>query len=290
MTSSAVSVVIVTRNRLSSLMTTLAHTRRAGSDYPVMVVDNGSTDGTAEAVHAHFPGVQLLRSERNMGAPGRNVGVRHASTPYVAFSDDDSWWAPGALERAVEALDASPRLALVAGRVEVGSDRCVDPTSIAMASSPIPPEPDLPGPPVLGFLACAAVVRRSAYVAVGGFSDLLFFGGEEALLAVDLAEAGWGLAYLDDVVAHHHPDRRRDSRARQRRVARNELLATWMRRRPRPAVRATARALARATRDADARRGVLGAFAALPTALQQRRVIDATLDRQLQLLDRARLG
>jgi hypothetical protein len=49
--------------------------------------------------------------------------------------------------------------------------------------SPLPRQPDLPGPPVLGFVACGAVVRRSAYLAVGGFSPVVFFLGEETLLA-----------------------------------------------------------------------------------------------------------
>ncbi|MDQ3880561.1 MAG: glycosyltransferase, partial [Chloroflexota bacterium] len=162
------SIVIVTRNRLSSLLRTLAPLSPASSAHSVIVVDNGSTDGTADVVPTAFPDVELLRSDRNLGATGRTLGVLHASTPYVAFSDDDSWWAPGALDRAVEAFEAFPRLALAAARVEVGAKRAVDPTSVAMASSPIPSQPDLPGPPVLGFLACAAVVRRSAYIDVGG--------------------------------------------------------------------------------------------------------------------------
>ncbi len=65
-----------------------------------------------------------------------------------------------------------------------------------MEHSPLPVEPDLPGPPVLGFLACAAIVRRKAYLEVGGFDPRMMIGGEEELLAADLASAGWGLAYV----------------------------------------------------------------------------------------------
>ena len=64
---------------------------------------------------------------------------------------------------------------------------------------------------MLGFLACGAVVRREAYLAAGGFDDVVFFMGEEERLALDLATLGWGLAYVDEVVAHHHPSPTRDS-------------------------------------------------------------------------------
>ena len=285
MTDPRVTVVVVSHNRRSMLLATLEHL--SGNGWPVVVVDNGSTDGTAEAVRSAFPEVELVRSERNLGASGRNLGVERASTPYVAFSDDDSWWAPGALERAADAFDRCPRLALAAARIEVGPDRAVDPTSIAMANSPIPPEPDLPGPPVLGFVACGAVVRRSPYLAVGGFCELLFFFGEETVLALDLAQAGWGLAYLDDVVAYHHPPPGTDRRGRQRLATRNVLLTTWMRRPARRAVGVTARVTAAATNDPDARRGVIDAVRSLPVALRQRRVIDPALDRRFRLLEAA---
>jgi GT2 family glycosyltransferase len=275
--------VVVTHNRRSPLLSTLAHLR--GDAVPVIVVDNGSTDGTAEAVAERFPEVEVVRSERNLGAAGRNLGVERASTPYVAFNDDDSWWAPGALHRAADLFDHFPRLGLIAARVEVGPERAVDPTSAAMAASPIPPQPDLPGPPVLGFLACGAVVRRSAYLAVGGFCELLFFFGEETVLALDLAQAGWGLAYVDDVVAYHHPPPRADGGGRRRLAVRNHLLGTWMRRPARRAVHATARAVAAAPRDAEVRRGVLDALGSLVEALRQRRVIDPELDHHLHLLE-----
>jgi GT2 family glycosyltransferase len=282
-TRASVTIVVVSHNRRPTLLPTLGRLSEEGC--PIIVVDTGSTDGSAEEVRTTFPHVEVLRSPRNLGAAGRNLGVARASTPYVAFNDDDSWWAPGALERTADAFDRCPRLGLVAARVEVGPERALDPTALAMARSPIPPEPDLPGPSVLGFLACGAIVRRTAYMAVGGFCELLFFFGEETLLALDLAQAGWGLTYLDDVVAFHHPPPRQDGGGRRRMAIRNHLLGTWMRRPARRAVEATARAVASARRDPEARRGVLDALASLPHALRQRRVIDPALDNRLRLLE-----
>ena len=285
MTDAPVTVVIATRDRAPSLLRTLDRLATVSGDPPVIVVDNGSADGSVDAVGHAFPDVQVLAAGRNLGAAARTLGVARASTPYVAFSDDDSWWGTGALDRAAAAMDAHANLGVVAARVEVGAAQVVDPVCAEMARSPLPAEAGLPGRPVLGFLACGAVVRRTAYLEVGGFSDFLFFIGEEGLLAIDIAQAGWALTYLDDVVAHHHPHPRGDHRARRRQAARNDLLSVWMRRPPRSALRVSARILASASRDAAVRRGVGDALAVLPGAVRRRHVIDAHLDRRLAMLE-----
>jgi GT2 family glycosyltransferase len=283
-----VSVVVVTRDRREELLRSLDRLIRLPERPPVIVVDNASTDGTPEAVRSTFPEVSVVELAENRGATARTVGVEAATTPYVAFSDDDSWWAPGALSRAETHFDAHPRLAVLAARILVGEDEWLDPVCEEMARSPLPAEPDLPGPPVLGFVACGTVVRRDAYLHAGGFDDLLFFFGEETMLALDLAGAGWGLAYLDDVVAHHHPSAARDPARRRRLAARNDLLTTWMRRRARPALRYTARTAVAAATDRDVRAGALDACRALPEALRRRRAVGPDLERRVALLDPVR--
>ncbi|MGW5666330.1 glycosyltransferase [Streptomyces sp. NPDC003758] len=197
---------MITRDRRDSVLRTLDRLADLPERPPVVVVDNGSSDATVAAVRDHPLGVRVLAAGRNTGALGRNLAVRHSATPYVAFSDDDSWWAPGALDTAADVLDAHPRLGLLAARTLVGPDAAEDPLNSVLGHSPLPPDPDLPGRPVLGFLACAAVVRRRAFLEAGGYHRVLFFGGEETLLAYDLAARGWGVSYVPSVTAHHHPD------------------------------------------------------------------------------------
>lgn len=284
--SGEVTVVIATRDRCPELIRTLHHLQELTPTPPVIVVDNGSTDGTAQAVLEQFTGVALRVLRRNHGAPARNVGVLAVRTPYVAFSDDDSWWAPGALQRATTVLNSHPRLGLVAARTVVGPEERPDPINLQLAASPLPRRPEAPGPSVLGFLACSAVLRRRAFCEVGGFSRLLFFVGEERLLCYDLAAAGWERAYLHDVVAHHHPSAHRPD-PEYRRVAelRNAVLTAVLRRPRRVAVAAVI-ALARdAVGDTAARSALREALVRLPVALWWRAVLPAAVEEQVRMLE-----
>jgi GT2 family glycosyltransferase len=278
------SVVVATRDRREELLEALERLTSLNPGTPIVVVDNGSVDGTLDAVALNYPAVRTIALGENRGAVARTVGVERCSTPYVAFSDDDSWWAPGALRRAADVLDANPTLGVVAARIVVGPEEDGDPTSMAMAASPLSGD-DLPGPGVLGFIACGSVVRREAFLAAGGFSDVIFFGGEEEVLALDLASSGWRLAYVDDVVAHHHPSPVRDRRARRRLLARNWMLSAWMRRPVGVALRRTLAAGLGAGDGAAGPGAVLDVLPRLPAALRARDPVGAEVERQLQLIE-----
>lgn len=281
MTGSAdrVTTVVATRNRWPRLRDSLA--RHSG---PVILVDNGSTDGTVRKVRRLFPDIQVVALSGNQGAVARNVGVVRAGTPYVAFADDDSWWPPGALAEAVALFDRYPRLAVLAARILVGPERRPDPTCRLMAAAPLGTEPDLPGPSVLGFLACGAVVRRDAFLAAGGFDDVVFFFGEEERLALDLAAAGWGLAYVERIVAEHHPQPAAGDRAGRAALAsRNRVLTAVLRRPWSQVVRIT---LAELGNSRSGRQGVLAAVPRLARALRRRRRLPPAVEADRRRLDR----
>ncbi|GGQ32147.1 GT2 family glycosyltransferase [Actinomadura coerulea] len=263
-----VTIVVATRDRAPELRRSLGH-----HTAPVIVVDNASGDGTAAVAEA--AGATVLRLPSNRGAAARNAGAQLADTRYIAFADDDSWWAPGSLERAARILDAHPGTALLAAKVLVGEEERVDPVSERMARSELGRPEGLPGPAVLGFLACSVVMRRDAFLDAGGFSDVLHFGGEEELLALDLAAAGWGLAYAPELAVHHHPSGTgRDPAARRRRQARNRVLTAWLRR-PLPAV---ARTAASALASREGRAGLADAARALPALARARRPVPPAVE------------
>jgi GT2 family glycosyltransferase len=284
MPTTTVTAVIATRNRRPELCTTLERLSALPERPGIIVVDNGSQDGTARAIRRSFPHVEVISLRRNQGACARNVGVRRAGTPYVALSDDDSWWEPGALSKAVAILDASPRTAIVAAATMVGPEAAPDPLNAVMAESPLSCE-SLPGPRVLGFLGCAAVARRQAYLAAGGYSRLLFIGGEEELLAYDLAARGWPISYRADVIAHHWPSPVRDARQRSSLEARNRILVAWLRRPLPRAAGDTVRLARAAARDPAAGRALVETVVRLPAALLLRRRLPAHVEADIRLLE-----
>jgi GT2 family glycosyltransferase len=266
-----VTVVVATRNRRDRLMETLPR-----HNAPVILVDNGSDDGGPDAVESAFPHVTVVRLGQNRGAAARNAGVALAGTPYVAFADDDSYWAAGSLRHAAKLLDTHERLGLVAAQVLVGPSARVDPVSTAMAAAPLGSPADGPGPFVLGFLACSVAVRRDAFIRAGGFQPRLLVYGEEALLAMDMAAAGWDLVYAPALTVRHLPSPAgRDQSARRRLEARNRVLTALLRRPPGVVAR-TAVAAWREDRGA-----VLDAARLLPWALEHRRRVPPEVENAL---------
>ena len=282
-----VAVVVITHQRRAELMLALGRLRALPERPHVVVVDNGSTDGTADAVRARFPEVELIASPQNLGAVGRNVGVARLDTPYVAFCDDDTWWEPGSLTAAADALEAHPRLAVVTARILVEPAGVEDPIVPELRDSPVRGAAWLPGPALGSFLAGASVLRREAFEEVGGFYERLWLGGEEELMAGDLAAAGWELCYLPALTVHHQASRARDPHRRRRDGIRNTLWTTWLRRPLRPAVRRTLQLLRTVPRDRVSADGLLAAVRGLPWVLRERRVLPPHAEARFAALEDA---
>lgn len=280
--------VIATRNRgdeLAAVVQRLLHT----TGCPIVLVDNHSGDDSVarmRRVAAREPRVQVLALGGNLGAVARNIGVANSHTPYIAFCDDDSWWAADAPTRGVELFDRHPDLALLAARTVVWPGGAEDPMVARLAGSPLPGRADLPGPAVLGFMACAAMVRKTAFEAAGGFSPILHFRGEEQLLAMDVAAAGWQLCYCPELTAFHQPSQVREpTAAEQARVLRNTALTSWLRRPLRHGLRSAAALFGSSVRDTAHLRAAGQAVRLLPSALRARRPLPAAVEHQLALLE-----
>ncbi|MFF4769686.1 glycosyltransferase family 2 protein [Streptomyces sp. NPDC001255] len=282
-----VTVLVITHNRRPELLRTLEKLRALPERPPVIVADNASRDGSADAVAARFPEMRLLRLSRNHGAVARNLAARLARTPYLAFCDDDSWWEPRSLSHAAGLLDAAPGLASVTARIVVEPGGTDDPVVAELRDSPLTGPAWLPGPALGSFLAAATVLRRDAFIAAGGFHPGLWLGGEEELLAVDLQRAGWWLAYSPALTVHHAPSTVRDSTGRRVLGLRNTLWFTWLRR-PAPAALRRTLHLARTTpHDRATARAFGHALAGLPWVLRQRAPVPPWLEARLTILEAA---
>lgn len=223
-----ITVVMLTHNRRMELARSLGRLLALPEQPDIIVVDNGCTDDTRAFMRTQHPDIPLVSTEANLGAAGRNHGVAGVRTPYVAFSDDDTWWAPGSLPLAATLLDRHPRVAVLNARILVGPDVRLDPACTAMEYSPLPALPGV-GRLLTGFMAGANVMRTQAFREAGGYWPPLFIGGEEALLAMDMLDAGWQIAYAPALRVHHWPSTLRDNPLRRRMIARNAIWTACLR-------------------------------------------------------------
>lgn len=281
--------MIATRDRSEELRAVL-HRLLDTTDCPIVVVDNASRDDTVAVARGIAAGsggrLTVIALDRNEGAVARNVGVARCSTPYVAFCDDDSWWAPEATALAEAVFAEHPTVALLAARTVLWPQRRDDPLVAVFAGSPLGHDPSLPGPSILGFQSCSAVVRKAAFEAAGGFSPILHFRGEEDLLAWDLASHGWDLCFCPALVAYHQPSPTRSpSQVQRARVLRNTLLTACLRRPAIPCARAAGRLAWAATRDGAHVRALLEAVAAMPAVVRARRRLPDPVERSLRMLE-----
>jgi GT2 family glycosyltransferase len=114
--------IVLNWNGGATVVACLASLLKAGPT-EILVVDNGSTDGSPEVLHARFPGVRVLRNERNEGfAKAVNLAIRAASAPdFLWLVNSDCFVEPDSLEQLVECMNADPSVGIV-GPVLVEAD------------------------------------------------------------------------------------------------------------------------------------------------------------------------
>lgn len=180
----------------------------------VVVVDNGSTPRDLERVASHS-GVRILRLPENEGfARPANRGEAETDTasPFIAFVNNDCTLEPGYLTLCAAALAKDPGLAAVQGVVLDGDGRRVDgcgvgwnarAEAVQILRGEAPPEETAALFSVPGVSATAAVYRREAFRAVGGFEESFFAWYEDVDLALRLARAGGRFACVPAARARH---------------------------------------------------------------------------------------
>lgn len=119
-----VSVIVPTYNRAQylprALNSVLAQTYR---DYEVIVVDDGSTDETPQAMKPFEGRVTYVRQKNGGSASARNRGIEEAKGEYIAFLDSDDYWVADKLEAQVRILDAHPKVGIVYGRMPIVNEK-----------------------------------------------------------------------------------------------------------------------------------------------------------------------
>jgi GT2 family glycosyltransferase len=200
----------------------------------VFLVDNGSTDGTAEAVARDHPAVEVVRLERNIGVAARNEGLRRAAGRMRMFLDSDARLTAGALPELVRYLDGNPRVGLVGPRL------VYEDGTLQLSARRFPPRlvPLLRRPPLGRYFEDSATVRHhlmadephdltreveyvlgacqlftaEAQEAAGEIDPRIFFGPDDADWCFRIRRAGLAVVYHPEATVVH--GYRRSSAAR----------------------------------------------------------------------------
>ena len=125
----------------------------------------------------------------------------------------------------------------------------------------------------------------TAFTGAGGFHERLWLGGEEELLSLDLAAAGWWLCWAEELRVHHAPSPGRDSTRRRRLGIRNTLWTAWLRRPAGGALRRTRAVLGSVPLDRTSAAAIAEALAGLGWVLAQRRPVPPRIEAGLRLLE-----
>jgi GT2 family glycosyltransferase len=208
------SVIVINWNGRQHLQACLdALAAQQGVDFETLVVDNGSTDGSAELVRAQFPAVRLVALADNRGfAGGNNAGAREARGRHLVFLNNDTVAEPGWLAALRRAVD-EPGFALATSRVVYMHD----PAVIDSAGDGVlqwggafkrfhgtrAPEAAQSGE-VFGVCGAACVVTRSVFEELGGFDEHFFVSHEDVDLSYRARLLGYRCRYAADAVVRHH--------------------------------------------------------------------------------------
>ena len=191
MSSPKITFVITTHNRCAQALKTLSLLRASGWRLPheILVIDNGSQDGTGEAVARRFPQVRLIELSSNQAAAARNLGVSAVTSEFVFLLDDATWPDKGTAELALRMMAEQPRLAAASCRVHPLGEL---------------PRSETDGP--AGVIAGAVVLRRQAVLEVGGWP----LDYEDCMAGYDLSarlwQAGWQVQRFEGMVAWREAD------------------------------------------------------------------------------------
>ena len=209
------SVSIVNTNSRELLLACLETLR--GVNAEIVVLDNASEDGSADAVRERFPEVRVIAQEFRAGfGANHNTVVRATTGRYVYVLNEDTTADDWAFDRIVAYLDAHPRVAVLGPRLVYPDGALQDsawrfPTPVVSALSLLTvgklgikqSQGDEPRP-VDWVMGAALVLRREALDEVGLFDEEFFLYSEEVDLQVRLRQGGWEVHYFPRATVVHH--------------------------------------------------------------------------------------
>lgn len=182
-------------------------------DYPnieIILLDNGSTDGSAEFVRESYPSVTVVANTRNLGTSvGNNQAARCATGEYLFLLNNDAWFvSPDAISALVRRAKSRPTAAIIGCQVrnvdgsiqDIGVK--IDPLGFPVGSTPPTPLPDVIDD-LFYVTSCAMLVRANVFRELGAYDGRCFWSHEEVDLAWRARLRGYGVVTDMRVIVTH---------------------------------------------------------------------------------------
>jgi glycosyltransferase involved in cell wall biosynthesis len=204
----SISVVIPAYNAAKYLAETLRSVLgQTFAPAEVIVVDDGSKDGTADIAEMFAPEVKVFRVRNGKQSTARNFGVNRATSEWIAFIDADDLWVPNKLELQMKELARDPTADLcytgMMWMTQKGDIAVLDKEHTFIPADSIR-EALLRD---VSFLPSTVVIRRSTFLRVGGFDPLIIYGNEDHDLWLRLRSENLVFAACPEPLMHYrrHP-------------------------------------------------------------------------------------
>ncbi|HET6267758.1 MAG TPA: glycosyltransferase family 2 protein [Acidobacteriota bacterium] len=223
-----VSIITLNWNRKDDVIKTLAGlSSQTYEPKEIIVVDNGSTDGSAEAIRKNFPAVKIIELKENTGVAGYNRGIEQSQGEFVMLVDNDmDLMQIGTLQKVVSYFEANPRLGAVALQVRLENQTDLSPNNPKHAPGRGNPES---GYPASTFDGGGVVFRKAALDQVGLYTPEFFVYHSEVDLSTRLWDAAYEIRYFPDIaVSHRHSPTARNPKLTTYYSTRNYFWYVWI--------------------------------------------------------------
>jgi GT2 family glycosyltransferase len=196
-----VSLILLSWNRKADILLTLESLRHQSyDDFEIIVVDQGSTDGTLEAI-APYP-IHIVKLHKNFGIPGgRNIGAAKAKGDLLVFLCNDAELEVDALEIVVNRFQQDENLGIIGFKILNAFTKELDILSWPYQKSRL--HEHNKEFETYTFCGTGHAIRKRIFYEAGTYWDELFFGWEEMDLSIRVMDAGYKIVYDPRIVAYH---------------------------------------------------------------------------------------
>lgn len=218
------SVVIITCNRIGTVANSIISCKEhCGMPWELVVVDNGSTDGTREKIEELCSdqkiSLQYYYSDVNLGVAGaRNIGYDIAKGDVLYFIDDDAFIISegNCLDEAYEYIKENKNVQVLSTKIwdELWNGILPEITAHGL--------PMKNGVQLRSFIGCSHMIRKDEVLQSPIYPENLFYGGEEIYLSYKIYKVGKSIEYYDGIFVEHHPSK--NTRASKYEIYRNRVL------------------------------------------------------------------